>query len=242
MSKSFLKKSIEKFNGLDQTKQNYIIKSIEHGRLVILNNFNNILTLDDISIFKEIKNCIVKTITEVGEKNLVIKKIKLAGLEEKYSLIFYEYCNNLVRPIADSNIIKMIDNNDLKEIIDFIIQKMFFYQDYKEYYPEYLINKTNFNNRAQIIKVLRFLYHIIFMVSSRQNSPEVVKARMLEELEFPEERLDIIFSSIKENINELHHAYLIMEFDSISSKISKIESFFDDLNENEDDDAEDTED
>lgn len=209
-----LKKLVKWFNELTDKQREDIYKHFEFIAFYPEEqNFNK---------FKELRNEITNLISTGTEREKVIEKLTLAGLEEDACKNIYNYCEQIVKPLQDLQIVKSLDTKSVSNIMNFIIYKMYIYREFKHYPFQSLVELGNFNNRIEAGKALRFLHKIVFQVADREISPDTTELILLNDYDLSQDLIEVIINLLTTNASELHQARLTSAIDEILTKIEEL--------------------
>jgi len=172
--------------------------------------------------FKALCKEIVKLISEGHEKDIILHKLTVAGMEEEVGNIFFKYCSSILNPLRECQIINSLELDGLKNIMNFIINKMFIYREYMHYPFSTIVTTGNFRNKAEAQKVLRFLHKTVFQVARRDISPDTLKLILLNDYDLSPNSVDIITDLLKSHASELHQAQLFYTIDEVDDKLEEL--------------------
>ena len=172
--------------------------------------------------FKALRNEIVNLITSGQEKDTILQKLTVGGMEEETGNIFFEYCSSMLNPLRDSQIINSLELDGLKNVMDFVIHKMFIYREYGLYPFDAVFQSGNFGNRTEAQKVLRFLHKTTFQVARRDISPDTFKLILLNDYDLSPDSVEIITDLLKTNAHELHQAQLFYIIDEVQDRLEEL--------------------
>ncbi|HZK83075.1 MAG TPA: hypothetical protein VFC58_00050 [Desulfosporosinus sp.] len=181
--------------------------------------------------FKELRNEIVNLIATGQEKDTILQKLTVGGMEEGTGNVLFKYCSSLLNPVRDCQMINSLELDGLKNVMDFIINKMFIYREYGLYPFNTLVKAGNFRNKTEAHKVLRFLHKIIYQVATREISPDTFKIILLNVYDLSPDSVEIISNLLKTNANELHQAQLFYIMDQVQDKLEEEEQEDDDVDD-----------
>lgn len=230
-SKTKISKYIDNFNKLSEAKQEYIFERLKNNEFIELNNIS-ILTQDDIDLFNNLRNYTLDIIENNPEKEEVIKKLNLSGMEEDASELFYKYFVKISKPLRDAQILKTMREEQFKKIVEITLQRVVIYTDASFYSKEFLTNEVGLNNSTELIKVLRFLAHYISQVAGMNMSPEMLKYKMEKEFDIPEKLTLILYNCVSTNLLQIQHSYLLAKVGYLNTEMKKIKSFLEKLDLN----------
>jgi hypothetical protein len=216
-----LKNIIRDFNGLYENKFKFIVNCLNDNKSLYLNSHLEDLNRGDLQLFIKLRNSVIELMSDYNKDQLIEKLINY-GLDKKLTETIYEYCHNLKKLVINSKLIVNMTPEHFEQTLDFIIKKIFLYNDYTQYYINHLIKISGLKNSNETTQVLNFLHFYIETVSNRITSPELLKSKFENEFEIPEELSSIFYHLINENIFSLHQANLLSKVNSISSKVEDL--------------------
>lgn len=182
--------------------------------------------------FKALRNEIVNLITTGQKKDTILQKLTVGGMEEEIGNVFFKYCSSMLNPLRECQTINSLELDGLKNVMNFIIHKMFIYREYGQYPFDTVVKTGNFKNRTEAQKVLRFLHKTIFQVATREISPDTFKLILLNDYDLSPDSVEIITDLLKTNAYELHQAQLFYIIDEVHDKLEE------QLEDDEEDDEE----
>jgi len=185
--------------------------------------------------FKALRNEIVNLITTGQEEDIILQKLTVGGMEEKTGNIFFKYCSSMLNPLRECQIINSLELDGLKNVMDFIIHKMFIYREYGHYPFDTVVKAGNFRNQTEAQKVLRFLHKTIFQVARRDISPDTFKLILLNDYDLSPDSVEIITDLLKTNAYELHQAQLFYIIDEVQDRLEELFADADEDDEVEED-------
>ena len=196
-----IKDLINWLNSLDDVIRGYVLKFVSNNCLFGLND-------EDFLKVKELRSIIIEMINQNLDKEQIIKKLLLLGLEDVAAEKLYFYAIKNAMILDDAMIVKKLNQDKLEKIVDFVINKIFLYDDALLYPFDYFVKTYEFSNSDEAGKTVRVLYNLIGKVSERKYSINTLKVKLEKDLDFPCHLSEVIVKKVTDNIEELQKVYI----------------------------------
>ncbi|HCJ56145.1 MAG TPA: hypothetical protein DHV55_01210 [Clostridiaceae bacterium] len=122
-----------------------------------------------------------------------------------------------------------MEEDSFDAAVKFIIEKMILYKEYQFMAPMYVSNLCKLQNMDEALKVLRFLYDKIAMISNRDVSRETLRSILEIDYLIPGNLIELFFRRIDTNYSELNQAHLIIRFNTLLNKVERFENFIEEM-------------
>lgn len=206
------------YKSLEHQKQLLILDVLNKKKPNLLNNF----TTDELDRLSTALSRVPKFIAETVDNDEGITLFKKCGFDDLMAKSLIEFGQEDSAFYRDVKLVKSLNSKQLKETVDFIIEKMFLYEDYSEIPFKNFVTITGLSDSDNSRSVLSVLQSIIESVANRKNSPEILKKSMEDEYGFSLQQSDVVISSIKKHLSELQQAYLLQQINEITLKLSNL--------------------
>lgn len=221
---NILKRSVDWFNELNGEKQSFILDCLKNNFSVRLSNY--LLDEFELENYLILINCIVELIAQTADEDIIIKKLTLAGMEENKARIFYTYSIGFVAQRLDAVVINNVSIESIESCIKFIIEKMLLSREHRSFSLEYVTHICKFQNSDEMLKTLRFLYNMVYLIANRDYSLMTLRSIFEVDFEISKEVCDIFFSQVQEKLPELYQAQLSANLNKLLNKVDQFESIF----------------
>jgi hypothetical protein len=211
-SKNNLKILVNWINNLENEKKDYAKKYF---------NFNCIYGLDDEDYLKlkELRNIVVNMFIDF-DKDKILKKLMLSGLNEEISTLIYENCESNIQVLTHTRILNEIDIEKLSKVIDFVIEKMFIYFNEYNLYPiEYVTKTIGLSSIDEMRVIISFLFFTYTRIATKSNSLESQSLILDRVYGVEKSRIDIIINKVKDKTEIIQKSYLLCQFHKFMSVI-----------------------
>ncbi len=215
-SKKF-KDIIKWLNELNDDNREYVLECLAYDRIFELEN-------EELENTKSLINYSMDLFIENEDIDKIKEKLILSGLEESVSIQILDYIEYTGTLINDSKFVQKSEIKQLESIIDFIINKLFLYEEYNLYPFKRFAKMHNFDNTNDAKTIYRFLHQHISYVVSRELSPNTLYKILTKSYDIPNELSELIIKKIKENQDEMEKAYVILKTKEIYSKLEEDDS------------------
>lgn len=225
MSKYFkkIKEFINWINHLDEEEREYILFCFEHNSIFTLQDesFNNV---------KLLTNNILDISIESDDREILIRKMVKAGLEEKVAEIIVEFIDEFSEIKINSEYVANMNPQLFKELMEFVIKNVLIYKEYKYIPFKKYVARFEFNNSNEAGKALNFIYSHIMDIASNQISLSTMRTLLERQYDLSSELSNIFITKVEENLSDIKHSYLLSKINKIYDIIE--EQFdTDDINE-----------
>jgi len=204
------------FNGLDYHLRKNIFDFIKNdsGELAKMGD-------GDIDNFKSLVNEVVQFIVSAPHnKDVVIERLCQGGFDDMSAEAFYEFCKAASRPQKDAIVVRKMGVSQLNDIIEFIIDNIILYKNYKFIPFEEFVSIGHFSSREEAQGALRFLKNFILQVCARELSPSLVVKILVDQFNMSKDACDVVASSLEKKRDELHQAFLLSKINDLLSLLS----------------------
>ncbi|MDF9408554.1 hypothetical protein L7E55_09310 [Pelotomaculum isophthalicicum JI] len=214
----------EWFNELEHAKQKEILNYIDDNIDIFYE-----LNKDEQNLFEELVNEITQIIIyEMDDKDLIIEKLLKYGFEKIPANYLYDYCKPIAGPYIDSKTVNTMSSEQLDVVMEFVINNIILYENYKSIPFNVYKEKGGFENHEKAGNVLRFINSIISFVCNRELSLSMIEEKLLNEFEISKELSDVIIEKINKYLNEMQQAYLLTKINLLLTKLSNLSCTYDD--------------
>jgi hypothetical protein len=213
----------EWFNNLAYLKQRDIIDYMGDN----IDDFLEINT-DEQKLFEELVDVVKNlTINEMDRGDKIIETLLGYGFEKITANCLLNFCRGVAAPYIDSKIINSMNPAQLEAVIEFIINNVVLYENYKHMPFKVFMKTGNFENRETAQRVLRFIKRIIDNVCNRDLSPQVLEQELINEYNIEKELNDIIIDNINHSLGDMQQAYLLTKVNRLLLKLSNLSCSYD---------------
>lgn len=216
-----LKESISQFNQFNDEQRMFIRNCIDQSFSVRMSNY--LLNPQQLQGYLVLLNNIVELIQQEVDKEKVVKKLIINGLEADDANLFYDFGSRIEKMTADSEIINSMSVNSFKCAINFVIEKMFLSREYSLYSLDYVTNLCDFKNKAEMAKAIGFLYSKIESISTKEISLATLKSIFEVDYLIKGDLQDAFFQCINEKLSDIYQAQLFNQLQRVLCKIDQLE-------------------
>lgn len=221
MKKTFSKQFKEFFEwyiSLQHKKQLIILDILNKKKPDLLDDF----TTDELQKLSTYVSDIPKVLAEIPDDKEVVVFFKKCGFDELLAKSIIEFGQEGSIFYKDVKLVKSLNKKQLEAVMDFIIKKMYIYEDYSETPFKDFVELSGLKDSDAARSVMGVLQNIIESVAGRKNSPEVLKNKMHKDYGFSLEQSDLVVSIINKYIAELQQAYLLQQINEVALKLSNL--------------------
>ncbi len=205
------------FNSLEQNSQ---INALD-----FLNNKNNelILSDDDKADFFDFIQSVVGLIVESNDdKESVNKTLTSFGLDKIVIGTLCSFCKALAIPYLDAKLLSSMERENIRKVAEFILNKMLLFNDYMQIPFNEFLKLTGFENAEMGNRVLHFIKGLYVDVSERKYSPDMLENKLRKEYGLSVKTTDEIVNLVKDNITEMHQAYMLNQINKLLNQMSTL--------------------
>lgn len=162
----------------------------------------------------------------MGETDLetISKFLRNSGLEKIAADALSVFCLNAAIPIIDAQTISRMNKETLRNVTLFVLNRMILYNDYDETPFTRFVEMTGFSDNKLAARVLRFLENNLIMVARRDISPSTLERKLHDSYDIPQKLVSEIVNPIRDNISEMHQAYMQKQINELFNIFSSITS------------------
>ncbi|WP_366924784.1 hypothetical protein MFMK1_001784 [Metallumcola ferriviriculae] len=228
MKTNGLENVVEWFYNLSENKRDDILDVLNHGSIISLDSETQ-------KMLKKLRDKVIHQIRELEEKKKVLKYLTGSGVKKDEAKVIYKYCRSVKPQLEDSIAIKKMNSDAFYDVVEFIINKVFVYKEYKYYPFNELVRLGDFQKTDEAGQSLRFLFNMISLVCKREVRPSTLEQILIKDFDLSQELADIVTESVQVNLDEIQKTYLVSTIDELNQKVECIESMLDDLDDRVDD-------
>lgn len=199
------------FNHLENDKRVALIALIS-GQAIVPQG----LTDGELREFENILNTLAKRAADFENAKSFAEALITHGFERTAAETYAEVAVRMAKPYRDARIVKSLSIDKLKAGLDFVINKVLLYRDYRYIPLERFLALCNAEDKEQGLAILRFLKAQIAAVVAREKSPEQLRDTLVSEYGLTEEQANVIVDMTREHLSDLREAYLIQHITDIT--------------------------
>lgn len=174
------------------------------------------LTDGELREFENILNVLAKYAADFENAKSFAEALIAYGFERTAAETCAEVAVRMAKPYRDARTVKSLSINNLKASLDFVINRVFLYRDYRYIPIERFLALCNIDEKEQGLAILRFLKAQVVAVIAREKSPEQLREALVSEYGLTEEQANVIVDMTREHLSDLREAYLIQQITDIA--------------------------
>lgn len=199
---------------LDQKKKE---NTLEHLKLNALFRLND----ERLENIKVIREYVADLIFDGTGEDEIAGKLEKLGLDQETSIELVSNINTFMVRYNESAVVSSLDISRFTNVIDFIINNVFIYNEY-DYIPyNEFVEMFDFKNSNEATTTLRFINSHILMVAGRKVSIDTLRKILVKQYELSVEQTNIFIEKITENIVDIRQAYILDEIMRIKTKLDE---------------------
>lgn len=214
--KSNFEKVCTWYNSLENNKQVAILGYLKNRTV------DDSLTKEDLLYLNKLVVLLPKVFTEMKNEEQILSFFSECGLEQIVSKSMLDFAKKVETPFRDAKVLKSLSTKNLKNVVNFVIEKIYIYEDFLVTPLEEYLEICGISDEEEARSALRFIKNQINSVLRKRYSPKVLESILKSDYEFEEEQVKIIIELIRENLQTMEQSYSIRQLNSILSKLSEL--------------------
>lgn len=222
MSANSIREKCDWFNSLEQSSQINILD-------FLTSKSNDLLLSDDdkANVFDFIQS-VVDLIIENNDNESILKTLSSCGLDKIVVGSLYSFCKALAIPYLDARLLSSMEKENVCKVAEFVLYKMLLFNDYTQIPFNDFLELTGLGTAEQGNRVLRFIKDLYIDVSDRKYSPNILEDKLKKEYGLPVEIANEIVNLARDNITEMHQAYMLSQINKLLNQMSALSCALDD--------------
>lgn len=215
-----LKSLCASFNSWDNNEKLMVINYLQDDSTELLTEHSE----QFYELAQSVVNLIVEelNVEELNVNDQVIDHLIDFGLDKIVASTLYDFCKGVADPYIDARIVALLKEENLQNVCKFVLEKMILFKDYDTIPFDDFQTLAGLADKNAAHRVLRFIRSNYISVSSREMSPNYFESKLVKDFEIPQVIAEEIVKPVRENISDMHQAYLLDKVNDLLGKISEI--------------------